>query len=141
MNIIVCLDNNNGMMFNKRRQSQDKVLRENIKELTKDHILYMNEYSYKLYKDIDIGNINVSEDFLNICNDTDFCLVENKKISSYINKISSLTIYKWNRDYPSDFYFDIDINDKSWSLIDSEQFEGNSHNKITKETYRRNNNE
>lgn len=141
MNIIVCLDNNNGMLFNKRRQSQDKVLRDNIKELTKNNILYMNEYSYKLYKDIDSGNITVSDDFLNICNNTDFCLVENTELVSYINKINTITVYNWNRDYPSDFYFDISLKDKKWTLINSEQFKGNSHNKITKETYRRTNNE
>ena len=30
MNIIVCLEDKNGMMFNKRRLSQDKVIREDI---------------------------------------------------------------------------------------------------------------
>ena len=33
MNIIVCLDDKNGMMFNKRRQSQDRVLRQRMLEL------------------------------------------------------------------------------------------------------------
>ena len=141
MNTIVCIDNNNGMMFNKRRQSQDKILRENIKKLTKDSILYMNEYSYKLYKDIDTGNIKVSENFLNICNNNDYCLVENEKLSSYINKITTLIVYKWNRDYPSDFYFDIDVRRKDWMLISSEEFQGSSHNTITKEIYRRNKHE
>ena len=141
MNIIVCIDNNNGMMFNKRRQSQDKILRENIKKLTKDSILYMNEYSYKLYKDIDTGNIKVSENFLNICNNNDYCLVENEKLSSYINKITTLIVYKWNRDYPSDFYFDINLNNTDWTLISNEEFEGSSHKKIVRETYRRNKHE
>ena len=57
MNIIICLDDNNGMMFNKRRQSQDRILRADLKEFIKDKDLYMNNYSYKLYKDIDNGNI------------------------------------------------------------------------------------
>lgn len=35
MIIILCLDNNNGMMFNDRRQSQDRGLREYIAEMTK----------------------------------------------------------------------------------------------------------
>ena len=63
MNIIICLDDNNGMMFNKRRQSQDRILRADLKEFIKDKDLYMNNYSYKLYKDIDNGNIKVSENF------------------------------------------------------------------------------
>ena len=82
MNIIICLDDNNGMMFNKRRQSQDKILRESIKELVKDKTLFMNEYSYKLYKDIDDGNIIVSENYLDECENDDFCLVEDKTLSN-----------------------------------------------------------
>ena len=105
MNIIVCLDDKNGLMFNKRRQSQDKVLRANIKELIKNQNLFMNEYSYKLYKDIDDGNIKVSENFLDECHDTDFCLIENKEVKNYINNINTIVVYKWNRLYPSDFYF------------------------------------
>ena len=30
MNLIVCLEDKNGMMFNKRRLSQDKAIREDI---------------------------------------------------------------------------------------------------------------
>ena len=137
MNIIVCLDDKNGLMFNKRRQSQDKVLRANIKELVKNKNLFMNEYSYKLYKDIDAGNINVCEDFLNECSDTDFCLVENIEVKNYINNINTLVVYKWNRLYPSDFYFDINLNTTSWKLLEVEEFQGSSHEKITNETYRR----
>ena len=33
MIVIVCVDDNNGMMFNKRRQSQDRVLRQRMLEL------------------------------------------------------------------------------------------------------------
>lgn len=137
MNVIVCLDDNNGMMFNKRRQSQDKVLRCSVKELVKDSTLFMNEYSYKLYKDIDNGNIKVVESFLDECGDTDFCLVENNSLSNYIDKINTIIIYKWNRHYPADLYFDINVQDKQWELINSEDFEGSSHEVITKEIYRR----
>ena len=34
MILIVCVDDHNGMMFNHRRQSQDRVLRADILELT-----------------------------------------------------------------------------------------------------------
>lgn len=137
MNIIVCLDDKNGMMFNKRRQSQDKILRNNIKELVKTNNLFMNEYSYKLYKDIDSGNIKVCENFLDECSTGDFCLIENKEVKNYLNNINEIVVYKWNKLYPSDFYFDINLNTSSWELINTEEFEGSSHEKITKETYRR----
>ena len=137
MNIIICLDDKNGIMFNKRRQSQDRILRANIKEVVKNKTLFMNEYSYKLYKDIDDGNIKVCDDFLNNCTNDDFCLVEDKLLNNYIDKINTITIYKWNRLYPADLYFDINLNTEHWQLINTEDFQGSSHDKITKETYRR----
>ena len=137
MNIIICLDDNNGMMFNKRRQSQDRILRADLKEFIKDKDLYMNNYSYKLYKDIDNGNIKVSENFLEQCTENDFCLVEDKLLNNYINKINNLIIYKWNRIYPSDLYFDINLTSNSWELLETKGFEGSSHEKITRIIYRR----
>ena len=137
MNIIICLDDNNGMMFNKRRQSQDRILRADLKEFIKDKDLYMNNYSYKLYKDIDNGNIKVSENFLEQCTENDFCLVEDKLLNNYINKINNIIIYKWNRIYPSDLYFDIYFISNSWELLETKEFEGSSHEKITRIIYRR----
>ena len=123
------------MMFNKRRQSQDKLLRASIKELVKGKTLFMNEYSYKLYKDINNENIIVSENYLDECENDNFCLVENKPLNNYIEKIDNIIIYKWNRIYPSDLYFD--IKNGQWKLIETEEFQGSSHEKITKEIYRR----
>lgn len=137
MNIIICLDDNNGMMFNKRRQSQDRILRADLKEFIKDKDLYMNNYSYKLYKDIDNGNIKVSENFLEQCTENSFCLVEDKLLNNYINKINNIIIYKWNRIYPSDLYFDINLISNSWELLETKEFEGSSHEKITRIIYRR----
>ena len=100
----------------------------------------MNNYYYKLFKDIDTGNIKVSEDFLNLSNDG-FFLVEDKLLKLYEDKINILIIYKWNRIYPADLHFDINVNDDSWKLIDFEEFNGSSHEKITREIYRRTANE
>lgn len=41
MILIVCVDDHNGMMFNHRRQSQDRILRGDILELTEGKILWM----------------------------------------------------------------------------------------------------
>ena len=39
MVLIVCVDDHNGMMFNHRRQSQDRILRGDILELTEGKIV------------------------------------------------------------------------------------------------------
>lgn len=49
MILIVCVDDHNGMMFNHRRQSQDRILRGDILELTEGKILWMDAYSKKQF--------------------------------------------------------------------------------------------
>ena len=52
MKIIVCIDKNNGMMFNNRRQSQDKILIDDIIKVTKDKKLYMKKGASCWYKQV-----------------------------------------------------------------------------------------
>ena len=49
MILIVCVDDHNGMMFNHRRQSQDRILRGDILELAEGKILWMDAYSKKQF--------------------------------------------------------------------------------------------
>ena len=46
---IVCLDDENGMLFNGRRQSRDRVVTERIALLAAGKKLWMNEYSAGLF--------------------------------------------------------------------------------------------
>ena len=62
MIVMLCVDDKYGMMFNCRRQSQDRVLRERIQKLTGGKPLWMNAYSRKQFEDS--SNICVSEDYL-----------------------------------------------------------------------------
>lgn len=88
MIIILCLDNNNGMMFNDRRQSQDRGLREYIAEMTKGEKVYMNAYTEKLYEEI--NDSVVCEDFLHKAGKGETCIVENLPLKSVIDQILSL---------------------------------------------------
>ena len=134
MKIIVCLDDNKGMLFNKRRQSQDNILREDIINNLNGSRLLMNEYSYNQFKDTQQDHIIVDETFLSTAVEDDYCFAENLKLSPYEEKISELIIYHWNRNYPADTYFDIDLS--QWKLITTTEFAGSSHEKITKEIYK-----
>lgn len=128
MKLVVCLDDNNGMMFNKRRQSRDRVLVENILELCKGEKLYTNEYSASLFPD---NTVEILENPENVENA--YCFAENFTVNEeYIDEI---IVYKWNRLYPADAYFNIDLG--NWTLEETVDFEGSSHEKITREIYRR----
>lgn len=126
MKLIVCLDDKNGMMFNKRRQSRDRVLIENVLELCKGEKLYTNEYSSKLFPE---KSVEVIEEFSKI--EDGYCFAENFTVNE--ENIEEIIVYKWNRLYPADTYFNIDL--AGWNLTETVDFEGSSHEKITREIY------
>ena len=133
MYVIVCADDNQGMLFNRRRQSQDRILREYLTDLARDHGFYMNAYSAKQFENTSM--IQVSENFLEEAGKDDFCFVENQSLRDIADRIDGLILCRWNREYPADFYLDLDYS--SWTLEHSEEFPGSSHEKITVEVYRK----
>ena len=135
MIIIVCIDNRKGMMFHHRRQSQDKVLRSHILEMTGPDKLWMNEYSYKQFSDADSALLHIDPNFLDKAGSGEYCFVENSDPSPFKEKIEKVILFHWNRDYPADTYFTLDIS--GWTLEESEEIAGYSHEKITKEIYTR----
>ena len=135
MIIIACTDDNNGMMFNHRRQSQDRLLREHILNMTGGNRLWMNLYSKKQFSDIESAKVIIDEDFLEKAGCSDYCFIEDMDISPYIHKTEKIILFKWNRTYPADTFLPLDLN--GWVLEWTEDFVGYSHDKITKEIYRR----
>lgn len=154
MILIAAVDDNNGMMFNKRRQSKDRSLRERILLLAKGHKLWMNDYTYRQFLDeavsitekhtgsapeaadgIAIEEICVDEDFLESAGSGEYCFVENVPAASYEEKMEKIILFRWNRKYPSDFQFDIELGTCGWKLAETKEFPGFSHEKITEEVY------
>lgn len=133
MNLIVCVDDDNGMLFNQRRQSQDRILRQRILEITSGKKLRMNHYSGKQFEKEDASNIHLDDDFLSVALPDDFCFVENENVASLENQVEKIIMYKWNRKYPSDLQFTINLS--SWELVSVYEFAGSSHDKITEEVY------
>lgn len=133
MIVIICTDNRNGMMFNHRRQSQDQVLRQDIIQEVGDSRIWMNSYSYRQFSDATLSNAMIDDDFLNKAGPKDFCFIEEIDLTPYIHLVKQIICYQWNRNYPADFYFNVDLS--KWKMISKEEFVGSSHDKITKEVY------
>lgn len=131
MILIVCLDEKCGMLFNRRRQSQDAVVRDRILALTAGKKLWMNTYSLKQFENN--PEITCDEDFLDKAQNGDYCFVEDTSLKDYKDKFEKIIVFKWNRIYPSDLKFDVDLT--GWSLESSQDFVGKSHDKITEEVY------
>ncbi len=127
-------------MFNRRRQSRDRTVIEDIVREVRsswDKVLFMGEYSRTLFETSENTEIKycITDDFLDIAADA-WCFVEDRALADYVGQISQLVIYRWNRHYPSDRYFDIDLDKQGFSLIEATEFAGYSHEKITKEIYK-----
>ncbi len=142
MIVMAAVDNKKGMMFNRRRVSQDRVLREKILEIVSGSVLWMDAYSYAQFSDGPTpgpvpGRIIVDEDFLEKAGEGDYCFVEDTPAAPYLDRIRQIILFQWNRDYPADQYFDIDVQDGSWKMTDSREFSGYSHEVITMEVYDR----
>ena len=108
LKVIVILDDNLGMLFNNRRQSRDRVLIDDIIKTVKDNKIYIEEYSEILFNNSPCKYI-ISSSPLDEAGISDYCFIERYHLSSYIDSISELIIYRWNRNYPHDFVFDINI--------------------------------
>lgn len=134
MRVIACVDDNGGMMFNQRRQSRDRILVADIVEMTAKQKLWMNEYSAQLFASSDEEGM-IDEEFLRKAGKEDFCFVENQSVQPYLDRVNEIIIYRWNRKYPYDFCFDVNL--QGWKMIDKKEFQGASHEKITREVYRR----
>lgn len=137
MKIIVCVDDNNGMMFNNRRQSRDRILIKDVVDNLDGGNLLMAPYSEALFADSGVDAFFLSEYVLDEAEPEDYCFIENKALLPYSNKIDELIIYRWNRRYPADMYLDIDPTALSMKLVSTTEFVGSSHEKITKELYKK----
>lgn len=135
MIVMVCVDDKNGMMFNKRRQSQDRVLRQHMLELTGEKKLWVNAYSKKQFSEEDESRIAVVEEGFQSIQPGEYCFLESEDPAQYKDQIEELILFHWNRSYPADLHCTLDLSD--WNLKETEEFAGYSHEKITQERYER----
>lgn len=159
MTIIACVDENNGLMFNHRRQSRDSIVCRDILRECRGKKLYMSAYSGRLFGEAgnaeeaekakegkgaegreDFGKaeraeIEITEDILTKAGNGDACFIEGQEIIGFKEQIRKVILYKWNRRYPADQYFPLEVSGGSWELLRTEEFKGSSHERITKEIY------
>ena len=129
MTLYICLDDRNGLKFNNRRQSRDSAVLEDIRRLMTGNLL-IDSFSEKLIREAGIPYVlppETAEDFF----------VEDIPSDEILGKTSKLVIYRWNRHYPSDVRWEPDLAGMGFSLGETTEFPGTSHEKITREVYER----
>lgn len=139
MYCILTLDNENGMMFNHRRQSRDRIMLERLVRLARSLTaggtgrLLMAPYTAGLFPDGLPEGAVAAVDFLDRAEAGDVCFVEDTPLAPHRARITCLYVFRWNRDYPADRRLDLDLS--GWERTEQEEFPGSSHDKITLERY------
>ena len=134
MKLIVCLSDDNGMMFNHRRQSRDRVLIADMIRHTQSVPLWVSPYSAPLFGE-DCSALQIAPVPAQSAGEREYCFVEDTPLPPNLEGVEELIIYRWNRLYPSDVYFTNDT--AGFSLVESTEFVGSSHDKITKEIWKK----
>lgn len=135
MIVILCVDERGGMLFGGRRQSQDRLLRQDVLRQAAESALWMNAYSAGQFAPCPDG-VRVREDFLTQAGPGEYCFVENSDILPVLNRVEAMILYCWNRRYPFDVRLPLALTPPDWQLCEQTEFAGYSHEKITKEVYR-----
>ena len=131
MKLIICTDENNGMLFNNRRQSRDSVLCRYILNTVGEHPLAMTEYSAKMFPESE--NIVVCDNVFQCGNC--FCFAEEAVPS--LAGVEELYWFNWNRSYPADVVFNHNVENLGFGLEKTVEFAGSSHDKITLNLYKK----
>ena len=129
MTLYICLDDRNGLRFNRRRQSRDSAVLEDIRgSLTGP--LCIDAFSEKLIREAEIPYVLLPEE-------TGDFFAEDVPPEELLARTEKIVIYRWNRHYPSDVKWEPDLAAMGFALGETTEFPGTSHEKITREVYER----
>lgn len=133
MIIAVCVDGRGGMMFNRRRQSQDRGQREDLLAYCAGRRLWIAPCSAPLFGEQE--GVQVDEEFLTKAADGEVCFVEDRPIAPVAERIEAVVLYDWDRAYPADVHLDFDPAAAGLTLTEERAFAGTSHEKIIRRIY------
>lgn len=137
MILVVCVDDGMGMMFNKRRQSKDALVRTDmLAMLPPEKKLFVTPYTAKQFlpeeqEKLCVLGADVSA--RDVLSAEEVFFAEDTDVTGFETATEQVVLYRWNRAYPSDMKFTFDLS--GYELISSEDFVGNSHPEMKKEIY------
>lgn len=90
MIIIACTDDNQGMLFNHRRQSQDRVQRQRMLEQTGERKLWVDTYTARMFSGDDQERLEIDDQCLEHAGDGEYCFVEKEDLCQAEEKIEKI---------------------------------------------------
>lgn len=136
MILIVCVDDNYGMAFLKKRQSRDRRQRDHLCRLLKGKTLWVSPYSAGLFDTIaEELTLKIAADAPAKVKAGEYFFSELDDLSRIAPEAEEIWVYHWNRSYPDTLLFPEEALKKR-TLIEQKEFAGSSHDRITFEVYR-----
>ena len=127
MTLYICLDDRNGLRFNKRRQSRDAAVLADIRSRITGPLL-IDAFSEKLIREAEIPYALMPETGEDL-------FLEDVPPEEILENCKEVVIYRWNRHYPADTRWDPDLEERGFALTETVDFPGKSHENITREVY------
>ncbi len=133
--VILCLCDRGGMTFNKRRQSRDRLLIDDLCKNT-DGYIYIEEYSLPLFEGYE-DRVKVISNLPTDVPEGEIMFTERVSPDGFLEDVSRLIIYRWGRKYPFDTSFIAVPEAVGFSKVLEYEFVGKAHEKITKGVFER----
>lgn len=131
MHLIVCLEDRGGMAFAGRRVSSDRFVTDHILKISSGCKLWVSPASGDIFPETDVL---ISPEFLEEAGRGDYCFADVTPLPSKLEGLESVTLYHWNRTYPSTVKFPRELL-SGMELTHTEEFPGYSHETVTMERY------
>lgn len=130
MYLILCVSKENGLRFHQRRQSRDRILTKDMIQLAGGKGLWAMEGSRDLLQE----QVRYTKDPLADVRDKEFLFLETDPDQIAKEQIEGIVLYHWNRNYPADEFYTIDV--EQYELEAQIEFQGSSHERITREFWK-----
>lgn len=102
-----------------------------------DHLVPLRMTDYALVNHCGLLPATIDDAFLQEAAQGEYCFVEDAPLAPFEKWIERIVIFRWNRTYPADRYFDLQLGSGQWHLVGTSEFAGHSHDLITMEVYER----
>lgn len=135
MRLILCVDDQGGLTFHHRRQSQDRAVRADILQMCGDTKLWVTAYTAQQFDAEQRAYLMIVKNGFEDTALEDFAFLEDAEPESYMHEADQIILYHWNRRYPADRKVTLPLT--GWNCKERTEFPGYSHEKITKEVYTR----
>ena len=133
MTLVICLDQKGGMLFNKRRQTLDYEIVDQICKIGGDS-LYISPFSEGYFKG---KTVKVVGNPLQDAPTNATVFIEDTDALPYVKGIDKIIFFRWSEIYPTDYKISFNPTEVGFRALGEIKFSTKVHKDVKKEIYKR----